>query len=116
MKGFQEVEFVDLLTSAAKAANYDIKWNSDKTHAFKSGKDDPWNPLANQDDALTLAIDLQIDIKHLSDFNGDIIAVASGFGKEDYQSTCFPRKDCPYQATRNAITWAAYLIGQRKEA
>jgi hypothetical protein len=65
-----------------------------------------WNPLTDDGDALRLAVNLKIDVKHYDDyvvgwFDGGYI----GTGKIMYEGD-------PYAATRRAITRAAAEIGK----
>ena len=65
-----------------------------------------WNPLTDDGDALRLAVQLKIDVKHYDDyvvgwFDGGYI----GTGKIMYEGD-------PYAATRRAITRAAAAIGE----
>ena len=58
----------ELLERAAQAAGYVLTWKTghckggEFSGAFISGKDDAWNPLTDDGDALRLAVKLRLDI------------------------------------------------------
>ena len=112
----------ELLEAAAKAAGLAFKWRSGdpKWGAEHVGAaiyaDDalvPWNPLADDGDALRLVVKLHINIEHMRDMGGRPFGV-----------NCWPvgRGDCgisedgdlsDYNAvTRRAIVRAAAEIGK----
>jgi hypothetical protein len=114
---------LDLLDLAAKAAGYkkyyshylgrdsfvtyDDEYYSEVYERRVVGeKTLDWNPLADDGDALRLAVTLKIDVKHYDDyvvgwFDGGYI----GTGRIFYEGD-------PYAATRRAIVRAAAEIGR----
>lgn len=108
-----------LLELAAKAAGLTTahKWNSERltleppvtamvVHRDGELVTTGWNPLANDCDALRLAVVLGVDIKQY----GDHVVVWYGGG---YLGTgMIPYEGDPYAATRRAIVLAAADIGR----
>lgn len=100
----------ELLEFAAKAAAIEL-WHEDVFTTGLTRKVSKrgilrWNPLTSDGDALRLAVDLQIDVKHYGDhvvawFEGGFI----GTGRIPYDGQ-------PYLATCRAITVAAAEIGK----
>jgi hypothetical protein len=98
----------ELLELAAKAADIEL-WHED---VFTKGLTQKisqsgilcWNPLADDGDALRLAVKLRL---HVSVFADDIGIGTFGDG---YTETKL--RDDPYAATRRAITRAAAAIGE----
>jgi hypothetical protein len=91
----------ELLELAAKAAGFTLEEHYDddqyypwctETHAF-------WNPLADDGDALRLAVKLNLDV-----------VFWVGFVTAEYEREMY--KDDPYAATRRAIVRAAAEIGR----
>ena len=101
----------ELLERAARAAGYVLTWKTghckggEFSGAFISGKDDAWNPLTDDGDALRLAVKLSIYIQPFTDTQTPSVFANSmkKIGKEQ----CFPFGDYPYSATRRAIVRAA---------
>jgi hypothetical protein len=93
----------ELLEAAAKAAGYwsDGCWNGQPHRA--------WDPLADDGDALRLAVKLEIQSGY-SAFSGEGVALWNrGFHEvREYGP------DDPYAATRRAIVRAAAEIGRSK--
>jgi hypothetical protein len=111
----------ELLENAAKAAGYELVWGDkyklgddeiDCTDIpyIRSGQPDEgdvhWNPLADDGDALRLAVKLRIDITH---FTTGVRADVTGYD-DCYQ----PNDNDPLAATRRAIVRAAAEIGRSK--
>lgn len=112
----------ELLEMAAKAAGYELEWES-----VLPGEDPDgyvgcdciikgtrrfWNPLTNDGDALRLAVKLVIDIKPPRSEDDD--AQARRF---DADEGVFERQEtCPNAATRRAIVRAAAEIGRAMPA
>ena len=107
----------ELLELAAKAAgieyhNYGMEWF-----------DAHWNPLADDGDALRLAVKLQlttllrprrVEIMSWPELTGSMVF---GFdnGLSPRVESVEPYGDDPYAATRRAIVRAAAEIGERRE-
>jgi len=96
----------ELLELAAKAAGYEYAKHGG--YIVVDGIPGNWNPLQDDGDALRLAVNLQIDVKHygyyvVAWFEGGFI----GTGK-------IPYGDDTYAATRRAIVRAAAEIGRSK--
>ena len=99
----------ELLEDAAKAAGIDVRWYqgdclrvADKCNGF-AGR---WNPLADDGDALRLAVKLRMNI--------NIYSQGAEADCDTLESTCKEGGD-PYAATRRAIVRAAAEIGRSKE-
>ena len=98
----------ELLELAAKAAGID--WFDEP--AAKQGRGlhlksgGFWNPIADDGDALRLAVKCNLDIELQED-----CVFASGFEVQNYQLFEW-HKDDPYAATRRAIVRAAAEIGR----
>jgi hypothetical protein len=92
----------ELLELAAKAAGYEYLWNIDSL--LIRGLESRWNPIADDGDALRLAVKLNLVV--LSDRSG--ISAAHGM----YQCAKEVHGDDPYAATRRAIVRAAAEIGR----
>ncbi len=91
----------ELLTLAAKAAGYwDTKFNCVADLPWPS-----WNPLTDDGDALRLAVKLRMDVKQ---WNSLAIATKA-WSKHAEENTS---TQCPYAATRRAITRAAAQLAQ----
>jgi hypothetical protein len=101
----------ELLEAAAKAADLDTLfemygWNEIGDGAFMDAHEPPtlWNPLADDGDALRLAVKLRMDIVHFSDHVcADVM---------DYDECHESNGDDLYAATRRAIVRAAAEIGK----
>lgn len=104
-----------LLEMAAKAAGYRLTWKTgyckggEFRGAFIDGQDEAWNPLADDGDALRLAVRLRIMV----DPDGESYAVATAApkGRGEFTASEKHRND-PYAATRRAIVRAAAAIGE----
>jgi hypothetical protein len=101
----------ELLELSAKAVGYNIWW---KTGACKGGEYEsafigevPWNPLADDGDALRLAVKLGIVI----DTSDGAVSVQYIVGDAAYPITIYEFDDI-YAATRRCITRAAAEIGK----
>ncbi len=98
----------ELLELAAKAAGY-VEWDwlaSDgNLNVYdKKGRQEAWNPLTDDGDALRLAVKLGITV--------DIIEEASGAGALHHKWCSEINNGDPYAATRRAIVRAAAEIGK----
>ena len=89
----------ELLELAAKAIGF-YRFHPARRHHSGVG----WNPLADDGDALRLAVDLWIEIRV---FNGQAHA-----GKQNKFWCTEPVGDDPHAATRRAIVRAAAEIGK----
>lgn len=102
----------ELLELAAKAAGYTLKWKTVHckggafSGAFISDKDDAWTPLTDDGDALRLAVECRIDVKHYEDYVVGWFHQYFGTGK-------IPYGDDPCASTRLAIVRAAAEIGKK---
>ena len=90
----------ELLELAAKAAGLDYEWKQEGYFYGETGVVPQewrrcWNPLANDGDALRLAV--KLGLFGVQSYNGDDYAKAN---------------KCPYAATRRAIVRAAAAIGE----
>ena len=100
----------ELLELAAKAAGYNIKWR-DMKGGYERALITPklngewWNPIADDGDALRLAVTLQIDFyvdgKQAGAWVDDFVCLVEDIGSDTYA------------ATRRAIVRAAAAIGER---
>lgn len=89
----------ELIEAAAEAAGIEIEWDGDQPIPF--GSDCVWNPLADDGDALRLAVKLGIDIQQF---------VQTGMAeawRHPHQAKAEDYMDDPYAATRRAIVRAA---------
>ena len=113
----------ELLELAAKAAGIEPEWREWRTgriaefqvikYTKREGfwlNNEQWNPLANDGDALRLAVDLDLRIKIQSDPVGltEICLPNTGW----YSAPEYHNGD-RYAATRRAIVRAAAKIGER---
>jgi hypothetical protein len=95
----------ELLRFAAKAAGYECPdFNSVNGSAFWVPMYGFWNPLADDSDALRLAVNLGMVVEVLSDQK--VVFVDALYIIE------LPLGDDPYAATRRAIVMAAAEIGK----
>ncbi len=111
----------ELLELAAKAAGMQIVGEVDEmicqpdhtTGGFvirnDRGGDSCWNPLTDDGDALRLAVNLRIDVNH-----SILLVVAERDASiDDFEvGVAEVKSNCPYAATRRAITRAAAEIGK----
>jgi len=101
----------ELLEAAAKAAGIEVDFTvfSDGSFIwFKQGGDcfsGQWNPLADDGDALRLAVKLEMELKV---YNTSAHAASA----KCERSVCASEKGDPYAATRRAIVRAAAEIGR----
>ena len=93
----------ELLESAARAAGM-IPSEFIGNQNFMDGVLDGWNPLADDGDALRLAVKLQIQITPRTDDKSE--AAHTAYFVEQNNGD-------PYAATRRAITRAAAAIGEK---
>jgi len=101
----------ELLKMAAKAAGYALTKGSSGYREFLCKGGVEWNPLADDGDALRLAMTLGIDIVWCS--SGRIITIAS-VGDRAFEAVESSREDSE-ENTRRAITRAAAEIGRAME-
>ena len=99
----------ELLEAAAKAAGIELRYWSESQESFNLALTEPrrwWNPLADDGDALRLAVRLrlEIDIHH----TGIAIRTANGVKVVIYAE----EQPDPYAATRRAIVRAAAAMGK----
>jgi hypothetical protein len=115
----------ELLEDAAKAAGIELVWGDkyklgddeiDCTDIpyIRSGQPDEgdvhWNPLADDGDALRLAVNLRIDVMHTNIHSPQVHAMP------DYEvEVTEDHGSDPLAATRRAIVRAAAEIGRSKE-
>ena len=98
----------ELLERAAKAAGMEIAWadgpnNDPVVAAEESAYWQRWNPLADDGDALRLAVKLGLSVRIKS--NDRAKATVIGYFREDQLGE--PHGPDPYAATRRAIVRAA---------
>ena len=107
----------ELLELAAKAAGIEVlrsRLNDflcgdmlvSKSSRNPTQQSGPWNPLADDGDALRLAVKLGIDVNH-----GDSVVVAERVGPAE-AGVAESKVADPYAATRRAIVRAAAEIGR----
>jgi len=111
----------ELLELAAKAAGILVvrsRLDDPMTQDFliqQSARNDdqrngPWNPLADDGDALRLAVKLRMMLDDIRQgyMAGHVVAVGDGPNGSHYE----PREPDPYAATRRAIVCAAAELGR----
>lgn len=101
-----------LLELAAKAAGINIfDWTPGGRPTANGSWDGIWNPLANDGDALRLAVDLRIDVYPWIEDSTSSAMARNGHG---FRAIEFASKNrgCKYAATRRAIVRAAAEIGK----
>jgi hypothetical protein len=99
----------ELLEAAAKAAGIDLGWWAEELHAFWMGQtgDAVWNPLADDGDALRLAVRLRIAVDPWG------VGAAAVAIVNNRAATAEPHYgDDPGRATRRAIVRAAAEIAR----
>lgn len=108
----------ELLELAAKGAGIELRWHPDGTAYSDSRCKDywgVWNPIADDGDALRLAVKLELKIQQNRSLEPEY---STEFGcnasKGDIGFECWNKTD-PYAATRRAIVRAAAEIGRAKE-
>ena len=107
----------ELLEAAAKAAGYANLFQSTMhEHWFADigGKSQPWSPLADDGDALRLAVKMNFTIKFDTVPDGAVVKVSVPWHDNfdaDYYWIEFLNRDAP-AATRRAIVRAAAAIGK----
>jgi len=107
----------ELLELAAKAAGLDVRWIAECQDYYEHrphmlpGYWDKWNPLADDGDALRLAVKLGLQI-HPS---GDEIWVSNPAASLAEDVVFETYRDDPYAAARRAIVRAAAEIGKGME-
>lgn len=108
----------ELLEMAAKAAGIDLRWKLGVhqitlppalPYYLVGGLDQYWNPLADDGDALRLAVKLKIDF-YVGEDDGE--AIYAGYFTRGSTSQRFAiERNCSDSATRRAIVRAAAAIG-----
>lgn len=106
-----------LLELAAKANGYQVKgWVRDRMVFFNpitGSAEETWNPLADDGDALRLAVRLRLSVIQQRTFAGPTpVSAAAGFCRDDFDLTSTPYNGDPFAATRRAIVCAAAEIGK----
>lgn len=115
---------LDLLKRAAKAAGYEFRGlcaAGDPMLQHPPTDIGPrfyvptkWNPLADDGDALRLAVKLRLSVKHGTEIGDSTPSAYAYFG--DAGECCFePHGTDPLDATRRAIVRAAAEIGRNHE-
>jgi hypothetical protein len=101
----------ELLTLAAKAAGYRIKWAADDGAVIWID-DVPllWNPLTDDGDALRLAVKLKLRLSTVCNDGNASVASATDMYIDAH---VVEHEGNPYAATRRAITRAAAAIGEQ---
>lgn len=105
----------EMLELAAKGAGFQLWWRTpmNASHDQVPIVDDKkWNPLADDGDALRLAVRLKMDVVLCDD---DSVVVACWIGDADVANLTEKSTDSQdiYGATRRAIVRAAAEIGKR---
>lgn len=100
----------ELLELAAKAANYRIYYG-EYCKSYIIANYGAWNPLADDGDALRLAVNLNIDID-ISDTACDAWSLDEDDGVDIHAFELVHGEQSKIQATRRAITRAAAEIGK----
>jgi hypothetical protein len=124
MTAMTDPELLLLAAKAAGAKPYD--WNTSRNGLFISNgvpmllangdPDGDWNPLADDGQALRLAVQLWLSVIQQHTFKGpEPVSAASGFGADDFRLTSTPYNGNPLAATRRAIVLAAAEIGKALE-
>jgi CRP-like cAMP-binding protein len=103
----------ELLELAAKAAGYELTQWPDED--FLRAEVEPnwrpkWNPLADDGDALRLAVKLRMDLTQMTTAGRQQVLRVLGPGSID--RTYEIAEDDPYAATRRAIVRAAAEVGK----
>lgn len=96
----------ELLELAAKAAGIEF---DGRFGCFYDGHLKPWNPLTDDDDALRLAVKLNmgISIPVLNKHRADVISFRNAL------ANAIEEGNDPYATTRRAIVRAAAVIGEQ---
>lgn len=114
----------ELLEAAAKAAGIELRYWSESQESFNLALMEPrrwWNPLADDGDALRLAVRLRIDLSLWININAVTAKTHIGAGrgiplhgeyKRPQNDHAEPYNDDPYAATRRAIVRAAAAMGE----
>lgn len=103
----------ELLEKAAKAAGLPYKWLpalGRMSHIIDAGRIEHWNPLADDGDALRLAVKLNLTIQRpWDDDQNDLREIRVWSSEPDYVfELTYPD---PYASTRRAIVRAAAALG-----
>lgn len=103
----------ELLELAAKAAGHDV-WTDIDGNLYTGEPERRWNPLADDGDALRLAVKLNlvVSVNHQSDMRGDEFVAVLWDGPCEAVKSLFDDQDDPYAATRRAIVRVAAEIGK----
>ena len=101
----------ELLDLSAKAAGY--KYAKNGGYIVVDGIPGNWNPLADDGDALRLAVSLNLSVKHGVDIWDDNQKMSAYAYLGDFGECFFEEHGSdPYAATRRAIVRAAAEIGR----
>lgn len=103
----------ELLEMAAKAAGFEVaRWSDDDKDLLLIGVQEPWNPLADDGDALRLAVKLRILIEPCRTMGGKFLEVhAYPSGRGDCSGVERLGID-DASATRRAIVRAAAALSE----
>lgn len=104
----------ELLELAAKAAGISLRWAVNHASCWRitdAGCEYLWNPLADDGDALRLAVKLHLDINCYPK-SKEVVAVQHRQNIGVYARSIERISDDPYAATRRAIVRAAAEIGK----
>jgi len=115
---------MELLELAAKAAGIKLlqwvdKWDGDcpAFAGYQMTDGEPWNPLADDGDALRLAVKLAIDVYFFVDQQAKFPWVGTSSGPPDFNSPTLGRDQAlgeyPEADTRRAIVACAAEIGRK---
>jgi hypothetical protein len=102
----------ELLENAAKAAGIGGFWVDAGLNTGSNSTPRIWNPLADDGDALRLAVKLNIRIRPMPGFGDDCVLCSADHKNAWAQE---PFANDPLAATRRAIVRAAAEIGRSKE-
>ncbi len=104
----------ELLELAAKAAGIEYEYcRIELGGCLLTDKSKWWNPIADDGDALRLAVKLKIDTLIESALYDGTPVVSTVYPLDgDYESDCEPIGNDPYASTRRAIVRAAAEIGR----
>lgn len=100
----------ELLEAAAKAAGIKLRYWSESQESFNLALTEPrrwWNPLADDGDALRLAVRLSFTVNLCLTSQAAQVGGVGTYVEIDFD-------DDPYAATRRAIVRAATAMGENK--
>jgi hypothetical protein len=104
----------ELLEWAAKAAGIELEWGDTNSPGYYSQwrglpQWNNWNPLTDDDDALRLAVNCHIDIRHFMYRDNRMDCLVDRIGRVFAENV---DQEDPCAATRRAIVRAAAAIGK----